>query len=911
MNGADSLPPNYPHQYVTDLVLRDGSTIRVRPISSADRGRWLAFVDRVSEESWYLRMVGPKKRHSDEEVAHYINLDYASRMALAATLGREEQERIVAITRYDQVPGTRRAEVAILVEDSYQGRGIGTAMLEYLASIGRAHGIDAFEADVLVRNERMVRVFEGLGYDVDRSYSDSDMVHVAFPLQDTDRARRAAEDRERIATRASMRAIFEPSGVAVVGASRNERSVGGALFRNLIHHNFQGFVHPVNPNTTAVAGVRAYRSVMDAPGQFDLVVIVVPARIVADVIRECAARQVKAVCVISAGFAEAGEDGEDLQDELVELCRANGIRLVGPNCLGVLNTDPKVRMNATFAPTFALDGNVAMSSQSGALGLAILDYSLDLGLGISSFASLGNGADISPTDLLQYWETDDRTQVIVLYVESFGDPQKLARIARRVSQTKPIVAVKSGRTAVGARAAASHSAALAQSDVAVEALFRQTGVIRTDTMHELFDVANALSHQPIPQGRRVAIITNGGGPGILCADACSSHGLEVTEPSAELMQAMREYLPPHAAVSNPIDMIAAATPEQYERTVKLIGCSGQFDAMIVIYIPVMVTEPEEIAAAIVAGSQDCNVPVLSCFMSSRGVPEAFSAAGEQIPSYRFPEEAARALARAVEYGEFRMRPPGQVPEFTDVNIDLLCYLVDGALRGGGGWAAPETVDRMLEAAGVSVAKAKLAKSPDDLPQMVDELAPPYAVKLVSDVILHKSDVGGVRLNVPDADGLKKAFAEIQSAVAKTGQADAFQGVIVQEMAKKGVEVAMGVVQHETFGSLVMLGTGGVMLELFRDVTFRVHPLTDVDASDMIRGLKLEQLLRGYRGEAPKDRQALESLLLRLSCLVEEVPEIAELDLNPVIVHDEGQGATVVDARIRLAPADEAGAVQLA
>jgi acyl-CoA synthetase (NDP forming) len=376
------------------------------------------------------------------------------------------------------------------------------------------------------------------------------------------------------------------------------------------------------------------------------------------------------------------------------------------------------------------------------------------------------------------------------------------------------------------------------------------------------------------------------------------------------MAAMQEYLPPHAALSNPIDMIASATPEDYERTIRLVGSSGQFDAIIVIYIPVMVTEPEEIAAAIVAGSRECNPPVLSCFMSSRGVPEAFTAAGEQIPSYRFPEEAARALAKAVEYGEFRRRPPGQVPELGDVNTDLLRYVVEGELRDGGGWMGPDQVNRLLEAASVTVAKTTLAKSVEDLAKLPDELNAPFAVKLVSDTILHKSDVGGVRLGVADADGLEAAFTEIQEAVARTGQPEAFQGVIVQEMARPGIEVAMGVVQHETFGPLMMLGTGGVMLELFQDVTFRIHPLTDVDAREMVEGLTLERLLQGYRGDAPKDREALQALLLRLSCLVEEVPEIAELDLNPVIVHDEGQGATVVDARIRLAPAEQASVVPL-
>jgi acyl-CoA synthetase (NDP forming) len=574
------------------------------------------------------------------------------------------------------------------------------------------------------------------------------------------------------------------------------------------------------------------------------------------------------------------------------------MRLIGPNCLGIVNTDPQVSLDATFGPVVPLPGRVGFLSQSGALGLAIIDYANALGLGLSSFVSVGNKADISSNDLLSYWEQDNRTDLVLLYLESFGNPRKFARIARRVARTKPVLAVKSGRSAAGARATSSHTGALlAASDVTVDALFQQAGVIRTDSLGELFAVASLLANQPVPAGRRVGIVTNAGGPGIMCADACEAGGLEVVQLSPRLQASLAEGLPAEAAVANPVDMLASAPPEHYRRTVELVAASGEVDAVIVIFIPPLPTDTAAVVQAVRdAAAAAGSVPVLKVVMSSADLPLE-DGDGPRLPHYQFPEDAARALVRAVEYGTWRQRPEGQAPELPDVRPDEAAALLATALADGSGsrWLAPEEVARLLACYGLPVAEWRLAGSPEEAGAAAAELGGPVALKAVAPRLVHKTEAHAVRLHLTGADQVRAAAAEMAEAVAAEGYP--VEGFLVQRMVGEGVELLVGVVNDASFGPVIACGAGGTAVELLKDVAVRITPLTGVDAAEMVRSLATYPLLEGYRGAPKADVTALEDLLLRVSALVEAHPTIAELDLNPV--RALADGVMVVDARVRV------------
>jgi acyl-CoA synthetase (NDP forming) len=569
--------------------------------------------------------------------------------------------------------------------------------------------------------------------------------------------------------------------------------------------------------------------------------------------------------------------------------------------MGVLSNGPSGTMNATFAPTLPPAGTVAVASQSGALGIAILDQARQLGLGISSFVSMGNKADLSSNDLIEWWEDDESTGAIVLYLESFGNARRFARVARRVAARKPIIAVKGGRGAAGQRAAASHTAALAGSDVAVDALFRQSGVTRCDTLEELFDVAALFANQPLPAGNRVGVITNAGGLGILCADACEANGLTLPEFSEETRTKLRAILPAEASVGNPVDMLASAEPQAYADVLNIVKADPAVDAVIVLFIPPLVTQAKDVAAALTAICEPApEKPILSCFVGVHGLSTELSC-GRSIPSYTFPESAARALGHAATRGAWLRRPAGEVPAFPDVDVRAARSIVDGALaREERPWLTPDEVTRLLEAYRIPMPQSIIAGSPEEAAAAFERIGGPVAVKLVSDTILHKTDVGGVYLDVKSAAAAADAYRAIQANLAERGQADAMGGVLVQPMLTGGVECLVGVVTDPTFGPLIAFGLGGVLAEAIGDVAFRIHPLTDVDAEALVRSVKAHTLLRGYRGAPPSDVAALEEVLLRLSQMVEDVPEIAELDMNPVIVRERGAGALALDARIRLA-----------
>jgi acetyl coenzyme A synthetase (ADP forming)-like protein len=698
-----------------------------------------------------------------------------------------------------------------------------------------------------------------------------------------------------------MEGLFRPRGVAVIGASRERGTIGGELFRNLIDGGFAGPVYPVNAKAEVVQSVVAYRSVVDCPGPVDLALIVVPASAVVPVARECAQKGVRALVVISAGFAESGEAGAQLQQELLDICREAGMRLVGPNCMGIVNTAPEVNLNAQFTPFRPMPGRIGFLSQSGALGAAIIDHANRLGLGMSTFVSIGNKADISGNDLIEYWEGDDHTDLILVYLESFGNPRKFARIAQRVGKKKPIVAVKSGRSLAGFRATQSHTGALvADSDVMADALFRQSGVIRTDFLAEMFDVAALFTTQPLPRGNRVAIITNAGGAGILAADACEARGLQVPELSPETQAALKGFLSTAAGVKNPVDMVASASSRDYARAIRAVAGDPSVDALIVIFGPPLALRPEVVAGEILKAARESggHIPILANFMASHGLPELLSDGHIRIPSYAFPEAAACALARAVQYSQWLRAPEGMAPGFPELRREEAAAIVARALREGGGWLSPEKTARLLDCYRIPLVRTLPAPSPEAAGRGAAELGGPVALKAVAPGLVHKSEAGAVRLNLAGAEATARAAEEMQMRLEAEGQPAT--GFLVQPMVPTGVEMLVGVTHDSVFGPVVVCGAGGVLVELLKDAAVRITPLTDRDAGEMVRSLKTFPLLTGYRGGPCYDVAALEQVILRVGALVEDRPEIAELDLNPVIVLPEGKGVAVVDARVRVA-----------
>jgi acetate---CoA ligase (ADP-forming) len=715
-------------------------------------------------------------------------------------------------------------------------------------------------------------------------------------------------------TIASLDAVFRPRSIAVIGASRERGTIGAEIFHNLISHGFSGPVYPVNAHSDVVQSVRAYRSIEEVAQPVDLAVIVVPAAHVASALESCGRCGVRAAVVISAGFKESGAEGVARECELLACARRFGMRLVGPNCLGVLNTEAAFRMDATFAPTYPPAGNVAFSSQSGALGLAILEYAAQLGIGISHFISVGNKADVSGSDLLEFWEQDPGTGVILLYLESFGNPRRFSRIARRVGRRKPIVAVKSGRTAAGARAASSHTGSLAGTDTAVSALCMQSGLIRTDTIEELFDVAMLIANQPAPHGNRVGILTNAGGPAIMASDACESHGLVVAPLEPATVRELRTFLPAEASTGNPVDMIASALPEAFERALGIMSGDPNVDAVLVIYVPPVVTRPLDIAQAIVRGATQAAhaaaaagrppKPVLSCFMGSHGVPEGLRSLHEgHVPSYAFPESAAIALSRAVRYGQWLAAPEGQAVQFADTHPERATAALNAARARAAGettlWLSPGEVSELLGAYGIATPKSRTASSAEECAEAARQIGFPVVIKLVSETITHKSDVGGVILDVRNEREAREAFESIARQLDQANRRSEMSGVLVQPMLRDGIEAIVGVTHDPSFGPLMMFGLGGVHVELLKDVVFRLHPLTDRDAHEMIREVRGFPLLEGYRGAPAADIAALEQTLLRVSQLLEVHPDIVEMDLNPVQVRTQGNGCMVLDARVAL------------
>jgi acetyl coenzyme A synthetase (ADP forming)-like protein len=874
-----------------DVILRDGSTLRLRAPARKDEDALAAFFGGLSDRSSYLRFHGIR-RIDAAFVEHFLEPDWRNRGALVGELADAAGAgRIVAVAEYVRLRDETAAEAAFVVADEHQGRGIGTRLLEQLAARAADAGIERFVAEVLSDNRPMLKVFEDAGLEVSRELEGGE-IEVQFPIAPTERYRTRMDERDHLAVTASLRPFFAPKSVAVIGASRRRGSIGGELFRNVLAGDFAGAAYPVNRDGDPVGGVRGYKAIGEVPELVDLAVICVPGARVIDAAGEALAEGVRAICVISSGFAEVGAEGRERQEQLLELVRAHGGRLVGPNCLGI--AVPPLGLNATFGPRALPPGPIAFSSQSGALGLALLEKAAERRLGFSAFVSIGNKADVSSNDLLEWWEDDEASELVLLYLESFGNPQKFGRLARRLARRKPILALKAGATGAGARAASSHTAALASSDTAVDALFHQTGVIRAATLEELVDAAALLSSQPLPRGRRVGVLTNAGGLGILCADACEAAGLELPELGEETKAALSDAVPADASLANPVDLLGSATAATYERALPPLLADKRFDALIVLFVPPVVAGADEVAATIrdTVARLRPDKPVLAVVISAEGTPPPLREAGAAVASFPYPESAAHALGLAATRAEWLRRPAGSVPAVDGVDAAAARRTVEAVLASSDeAWLEPGQVRALLDAYGVPLVPERVASDTEQAVAAARELGLPAVVKTAA-AGAHKTETGGVALDLRDE-------AQVRAAVERIGPP-----VIVQPYVRGGVELLAGAVQDPVFGPLVAFGPGGVLAELIGDAAFRLAPLTDVDTQELVREGKAGRLIAGFRGAPGADEAALVDLLHRLSRLADDLPELAELDLNPVVALPTG--CVAVDARARIArPADRA------
>ncbi|MEV0994552.1 GNAT family N-acetyltransferase [Nonomuraea sp. NPDC050202] len=871
---VETVEAQYPAHWEADVVLADGGTAHVRPIRPADADRLRSFYSRLSDESIYFRFFGPRPRLSDREVERFTNVDYVNRVALIATIGAE----MVAVIRYDRT-GPGEAEVAFLVEDAHQGRGVASVLLEHLAATAREHGIERFVADVLPANMRMTGLLRQAGYTAQSQFEDG-VVRMTLDLTPTDTSTEVTIAREHRAESRSIARLLTPGSVAVIGASREPGGVGQTVLRNLLAADFTGPVYPVHREVRAVAGVRAYPSVSEIDGDVDLAVVAVPAEGVLDVVKECAEKGVHGLVVVSSGFGETGDQGRARQDELARIARSYGLRVVGPNCLGIANTDPAVKLNATLAATVPGRGRVGFFSQSGALGTALLQRVAQRGMGISSFVSAGNRADVSGNDLLQYWEEDDSTEVILLYLESLGNPRKFTRLARRIARSKPVVVVKSGGTPSG------HSAEeLGLPDSAISSLFEQAGLIRVDDLIQLFDVGQLLAYQPLPAGPRVALVTNSDALGLLAAHACRAVGLE-----------------PRA----PVNLGPAAGAAEFGPALAGELASPDVDAAVVIYMPPIPGRTEEVAGELLKVSKDSGKPVLATFRGHLGmhpdlrVPGPSAPSRGSIPSYAAPEEAVRALAQVVRYATWRAQPSTPPQELDGIDTARARTLVHETLSGSApdaeaapaGFAQagpPVEIDatELLSCYGLTVWPAEVVRSRDEAVAAAERLGWPVVVKVADPGASRRA--GTVRLGLTGPEMVRHAYTEFAELFGEGVE------LAVQRMAPQpAVPTVVGVIEDPAFGPVVSFGLGEVTARLLQDQGFRLAPLTREDASALVRTVRAAPLLFGEYGYPPVAVDALEELLVRVGRLAHDLPEVARLDLDQVLVGESD--AMILGAR---------------
>ncbi|GAA2798583.1 bifunctional acetate--CoA ligase family protein/GNAT family N-acetyltransferase [Crossiella cryophila] len=884
-------PYDYPRHWEADVVLSDGGTVHLRPITPDDAERLRAFHGRLSERTRYLRYFGPYPRIPDRDLKRFTTVDHQHRVALVALLGDE----ILAVGRFDRLSGTGKAalikspvtaqspdgevaEVAFVVEDPHQGRGLGSILLEHLTAAGREVGVRRFVAEVLAENRQMVRVFREAGYAVSRAF-DEGVLHLEFAIDPTTESLAVAHSREQAAEARSVHNLLHPRSVAVIGASTDHAKVGHAVLSNLLVADFAGPVYPVNAEHRSVRGVRAYPTVLDIPDDVDLAVVAVPAAKVGEVMDACLAKGVKALVVVSSGFAETGTEGATRQRELVTEARAHGMRVVGPNALGVVNMDAAVRLNASLAPTLPGRGRTGFFCQSGALGSAILATAAERGLGLSTFVSAGNRADVSGNDLLQYWETDPATDVVLLYLESFGNPRKFGRLARRLGRSKPIIAVKSGRHAVRPGLAAT---SVAVDEASVQALFEQAGVIRVESLAQLFDTALLFAHQPLPAGPRVAIVGNSSALGMLAADSALAQGLELA--------------------CEPIDVGPSAAPEVFAEAIREAVCRDDVDALVAVFAPPVAVPGTSYARALrEAVSEGCGArkPVVSTFLAVEGVPAELAVPGPDgapgpgsLPSYPSPERAVLALSRAVRYAQWRSAPQGHFSRPEDIDPARARALVDEWVTAEEVPLTDEQVLDLLGCYGIRIVPYRVVSDVDTAIEAATEIGYPVALKSASARLRHRGDLVGVRLDLPGRYAVRSAYADLREVSANAE-------VYVQAMAPKGASCVIGLQDDPSFGTLVSFGLSGVVSDLLGDRAYRAVPLTDVDADSLVRAPKAAPLLMGYRGDVPADLDALAGIVLRVAALAEDLPEVRSLALEPVLA--SAAGAFVTSARACLGP----------
>jgi acyl-CoA synthetase (NDP forming)/RimJ/RimL family protein N-acetyltransferase len=868
--GTDPSSPHYPPHWEADALVADGGAVHLRPIVPDDADALVRLHAGLSVRTRYLRYFSAYPAIPPRDLVRFSQVDNVDRVALGVWLGGE----LIAVGRFDRLPAESAgsigtvAEVAFVVADGQQGRGIGSVLLEHLVEIGRELDIDRFEAFVLAENRTMMRVFLDAGFQP-TSQLDGNEISLGFDIAATELTMKVLAERELRAEARSIHRLLHPRSVAVLGASADPTKIGHLVLSNLQRAGFTGPVFPVNPQARSINSSLAYASLADVPGEIDLAVLAVPAAEVLGLVAQCSARGVHALVVISSGFGESGDEptraaGLAAQRRLVGQARANGMRVVGPNCLGVLNTDPAISLNASLATVTPLAGRAGFFCQSGALGAAVLGEAARRGLGVSSFVSAGNRADVSGNDLLQYWETDPATDIALLYLESFGNPRKFARIARRFARHKPIVAVKSGR---GSMVAGLQHTSVEVPEPSVQALFEASGVIRTATLGELFDVALLLSSQPLPAGDRVAVVGHSTALGVLVADALVTAGL---------------------ALAQLIDIGVAASPEEFGQALSQALASDEVDAVISIFVPPMRRGQEAaVAAQLRQAAAAQPKPVLSTFLGFDGVPAELAVPGPgapaagSIPSYSSPERAVAALAHVNRYARWRRRDAGELAQLAGIDSEAARAFVSEALAStpAGQQLELPQIRRLLGWYGIPLLPAEPAADLEQAIAAADRLGWPVALKAA----------GAVRLHLADPLALTEAWQSLGDRA----------GVLVQPMVDRGVDTVLQVHDDRSFGALMSFGVGGLATDLLQDRSYAVVPLTATDGTELISGPKAFPMLTGYGGAEPADLNALVEVALRLSRLADELPEVVDCALDPVVAAPSG--AWVLGARVRIAP----------
>ncbi len=693
--------------------------------------------------------------------------------------------------------------------------------------------------------------------------------------------------------------IMRPKSIAVIGASAREGTVGNEIVQKLKEYGYEGTLYPVNPKADEICGFKAYKSLSDIPENVDLAVIVVAKNLVLSIIDQCNEKGIKGIVTISAGFKETGSEGAKLEQELLDKIRQYGMRMVGPNCLGVINTEQGIKMNATFAEAHPLEGKTAFTSQSGALGAAILNISKDIDLGISQFVSIGNAADITGETLLEYWKDDENIEQILLYMESIAEPQLFSKLAKQVTRKKPVIAIKAGRSAAGASAASSHTGSLAGADLAADALLKQSGVIRINSLLEMFEVAEAFANCPVPKGNRVAIMTNAGGPGIMATDAVCEHGLEMAQLKEETKKYMRSYLPEAASVKNPVDMIASAPLEHYQNTLKALIKDENVDAIMVIYLPLMNLDPMDVSKTIMEmKEQHPEKPIVAVIMAKNGFFGKINKVAKNLPFYQYPEPCANALSRLYEQRVWMERPEGNEPSF-EVDKKRTSEIIAKVLQEGRNQLTTlESID-VLDAYGIRTCKYAYASNIDEAAAEANKIGYPVVMKITSTKISHKTEIGGVIVDIKNEEHLREEYNALLNRLKEKNLEEGFEGVIIQEMVKGNREMVCGVATDPQYGHLMMFGLGGIYIETIKDVAFRVNPVTDIDVKEMVQSVKAYKIIQGTRGEKPGNIEQIEETMLRLSQLIRDFSFIKELDINPLKISDKTGEGVAVDGRIEV------------